>query len=142
MAEVTQAINTNSFTTQMKPVAEQSTPSMHVNVQDVKHRGLLTQQDISLTDAALLLRSGNGIAYLFADGNLTAKNFLGADFIALDIQFKASLYLIQHGCFSCTILFSAGSRRLQKVTHFKPGSLDGSAAPSSPCPSHSTHGSW
>ena len=57
---------------------------MHVNVQDVKHGGLLTQQEISLLDAAPLLRLGNGIAYLFADGNLTAKNFLGADFIGPD----------------------------------------------------------
>lgn len=59
---------------------------MHVSVQDTKHGGVFTEQEISLSEAAVLLKSGNGIAYLFAEGNRTAKNFLGADFIALDIQ--------------------------------------------------------
>lgn len=59
---------------------------MNVSVQDAKHGSRFTQQEISLSDAAVLLKSSTGIAYLFADGNRTAKNFLGADFIALDIQ--------------------------------------------------------
>ena len=59
---------------------------MEVDVQDVKREGFFTRKTISLSDAERLLKSGAGIAYIFADGNRSTKNFLGADFIALNIQ--------------------------------------------------------
>ena len=59
---------------------------MEVDVQDGKHKDFFTRKTISLSDAERLLKSGVGIGYSFADGIRSTKNFLGADFIALNIQ--------------------------------------------------------
>ena len=59
---------------------------MEVDVQDGKHKDFFTRKTISLSDAERLLKSGVGISYSFADGIRSTKNFLGADFIALNIQ--------------------------------------------------------
>ncbi|TXI91728.1 MAG: hypothetical protein E6Q34_07050, partial [Burkholderiaceae bacterium] len=63
-----------------------SDPRMQVDVQDGTHKEFFTRKKISLSDAERLLKSGIGIGYSFADGNRSTRNFLGADFIALNIQ--------------------------------------------------------
>ena len=59
---------------------------MEVDVQDGKHKDFFIRKTISLSDAERLLKSGVGIGYTFADGNRSTRNFLGADFITLNIQ--------------------------------------------------------
>lgn len=59
---------------------------MEVDVQDGKNKDFFTRKTISLSDAETLLKSGVGIGYRFADGNRSTRNFLGADFIAFNIQ--------------------------------------------------------
>jgi len=59
---------------------------MEVDVQDGKHKDFFNRKTISLSDAERLLKSGAGIGYIFADGNRSTRNFLGADFIALNIH--------------------------------------------------------
>lgn len=59
---------------------------MEVDVQEDKSKDFFIRKTISLSEAAKLLKSGVGIGYSFADGNRSTKNFLGADFIALNIQ--------------------------------------------------------
>jgi len=59
---------------------------MEVDVQEDKCKDFFIRKTISLSEAAKLLKLGVGIGYSFADGNRSTKNFLGADFIALNIQ--------------------------------------------------------